>query len=260
MPRPIIQDNLNATRLMRFCKQHENDICKVLEKDEELKLIEELKHDPAKLQEALIMHNVAMVFKLAAQYMSSTRSFDETVQNGLYGLCYAAKKFDYNQTKTKFSTYAYNWIYKYVWGTYWCDNLNEKDFINQSISLNAAISDYASNSKSSDSDNGDMGNYLENHLDPNETSAIASHEEALENNAMSRLFAQMKDYMLSNDFTDTDRIVFDNSFVDAALPLRRISSDFNIPLREVKSSYQKIMDLMKAKLAEQNVKSMEDVL
>ena len=259
MPRPIIQDNLNATRLMRFCKEHENDVCKVLDKDEEQKLIAELKHDPDKLQEALIMHNVALVFKLASQYMSSTRSFDETVHNGLYGLCYAAKKYNTEQTKTKFSTYAYNWIYKYVWGTYWADTLNEQDFINQSISLNAAISEYSSSSKS-DSDDGNMGNYLENHLDPNETNAIASPEDALQNNAMARLFAQMKDYMLTSDFTDTDRIVFDNSFVDAALPLRRISSDFNIPLREVKSSYQKILDLMKAKLAEQNVNSMEDVL
>jgi len=258
MPRPIIQDNLNATRLMRFCKEHENDVCKVLDKDEEQKLIAELRHDPAKLQEALIMHNVALVFKLAAQYMASSRSFDETVHNGLYGLCYAAKKYDIDQTKTKFSTYAYNWIYKYVWGTYWADNLNEQDFINQSISLNAAISEYSSSSKS-DSDNGDMGNYLENHLDPNQTGAIASPEDALQNNAMTRLFAQMKDYMLTSDFTDTDRLVFDKSFVDAALPLRRISSDFNIPLREVKSSYQKILDLMKAKLAEQNVTSMDDV-
>lgn len=258
MPAPIIQDNLNATRLMRYCEAHKNDICKVLDKSEELELIQSLKDKPDELQKALIMHNIALVFNMATKFMSATRSFDETVQYGLYGLCYAAKKFNPNQTKTKFATYAYNWIYKYCWWTYWNDTQNTRDFLKDAVSLNAAIAEYASSSKA-DSDNGDMGNYLENHLDPNQTGVIADTDTALQNNAMRNIYDDLRKYILTDDFNDMDRIVFENSFVDNALSLRRISADFDLPLKDVKSSYQKIMDLMKKKLSEQNINSMADV-
>jgi len=255
---PIIKDNLNATKLMQYCKAHEFDDCKVLNKEEELALIAEWKDkDPEHLKELLIMHNVAMVFKMATQFMSATRSFDEIVHNGLYGLCYAAKKFDMNQTKTKFSTYAYNWIYKYCWYTYWKDTLDKDDPINNGISLDSAISDYSSSSKS-DSDSGDIGNYLENHLDPNQTGAIVSSEEQMEKNAMNGLYKSMCDYMLTSDFTDVDRTVFNGMFLENQT-VRKISSDNNIPQREVKESYAKIMDLMKTKLAGRGIHSMADV-
>lgn len=258
MPAPVIQDNINATRLMRYCEAHKNDICKVLSKEEEQALIQKLKDNPDELQKALIMHNIALVFNMATKFMSASRSFDELVQNGLYGLCYAAKKYETGQTKTKFATYAYNWIYKYCWWTYWNDTQNTRDFLNNAVSLNAAISEYASSSKS-DSDNGDMGNYLENHLDPNQAGAIVDAETAMQNNAMKSIYDDLRKYILTDDFTDMDRIVFENSFVDNALSLRRISSDFDLPLKDVKSSYQKILDLMKKKLEERNINSMEDV-
>lgn len=257
MPAPIIQDNLNATRLMRYCEAHKNDICKVLDKEEEQALIQKLKDKPDELQKALIMHNIALVFNMATKFMSASRSFDETVHYGLYGLCYAAKKFE-PEKNIKFSTYAYSWIYKYCWWTYWNDTQNTKDVMLDAVSLNAAISEYASSSKS-DSDNGDMGNYLENHLDPNQTGAIVDADTAMENNAMRNLYDDLRKYILTDDFTDMDRIVFENSFVDNALSLKRISSDFDIPLREVKSSYQKILDLMKKKLEERNINSMADI-
>lgn len=255
---PIIKDNLNATKLMQFCKSKDKTDCKVLSKEEELALIAEWKDkDPEHLKELLIMHNVAMVFKMATQFMSATRSFDEIVHNGLYGLCYAAKKFDVNQTKTKFSTYAYNWIYKYCWYTYWKDSLDKDDPINNGISLDSAISDYSSSSKS-DGDSGDIGNYLENHLDPTVRNTIVNTEDQMETNAMSRLYESMREYILTSDFNDVDRTVFNGMFLENQT-VRRISSDNNIPQRDVKASYAKIMDLMKEKLAKQGICSMADV-
>ena len=103
-----------------------------------------------------------------------------------------------------------------------------------------------------------MSNYLESHLDPNQTGAIVSTDAALEANAQTRIYDEMRQYMLTADFTDTDRKVFDGAFVENLLP-KRISADYNIPLKEVKTSYQKILDLMKAKLASKGVKSMADV-
>lgn len=256
---PIIRDNENATKLMRYCEAHKHDVCKVLNKEEELELIASLKDDPEKLQEALIMHNVAMVFKLASQFMSATNSFDETVQNGMYGLCYAAKKFDFTQTKTKFSTYAHNWIYKYVWWTYWKDTQNTKDPLAQAVSLDSSISDFASTSKSSESDNGNLANYLENHIDPNDPKATST-DGNLSNLSAQNIYEDIQKYMLSSDFTDLDRLVFDRSFVGNSLTVRQISSTYDIPLKEVKSSYAKIMALLKNMLKEKNITSVSDAI
>ena len=256
--RPIIQDNANTTKLMRYCKKHENDECKILSKTEEQALIAEWRDkDPDKLRQMLIMHNVAMVFNVASKWMSATRSYDDLVQRGMQGLTIAANKFDLNQTKTKFSTYAHNWIYKYVFDTYWFEN-KRKDIANEAISLDSAISTYASNSKSSESDEGEMGNYLESHLDPNQTNAIVSTETQMQNNAMANLYESMRKYLLTSDFTDIDRTVFNGLFVENQT-LARISSDNDLPRKTVKASYDKIMELMKAKLASAGVHSLEDV-
>lgn len=256
--RPIIQDNANTTKLMRYCKEHENDECKILTKEEEQDLIKKwAKKDPDKLRQMLIMHNIALVFNVATKWMSATRSYDDLVQRGLNGLAIAASKFKFSQKKTKFATYAYRWVYKYIFDTYWNEN-KRKDVANEAISLDSAISDYASNSKSSESDSGEMGNYLENHLDPNQAGAIVSTETQMEQNAMSRLYDSMRKYMLTSDFTDIDRTVFNGAFVEN-LTLARISSDNDIPRKEVKASYDKILEYMKAKLAGAGVHSMADV-
>ena len=257
---PIIRENANATKLMKYCKDHEHDICKILTKEEEQALIQEWKDkDPEKLRQMLIMHNVALVFNMAAKYMMVVKSFDENVQNGLYGLTYAARKFDLNQTKTKFSTYAYFWIYKYVWYTYWKDTLDKDDPLNNGVSLDSSVSEYASNSKSDDSDGGGLGNYLENHLDPN-TPSLDNGNEKSESLSVKSLFEDLRKYMLTDDFSDVDRLVFNQSFVDDSLSLRKISSDFDIPIREVKTSYDRILSMMKTKLSEMNIHSMGDII
>lgn len=256
--RPIISGNANTTRLMRWCKEHENDVCKILTKSEELALRESLKDDPDRLRQELILHNVALVFSTATKYMSATNSFDDLVQRGFVGLSVAASKFNLNQMKTKFATYAYTWVYKYVFDTYWNEN-KRHDVQNEAISLDSAIAQYASTSKSSESDDdGSMSNYLESHIDPSAGIAIVDTETQMERNAMSTLYADMQKYMLTSDFTDVDRTVFNGAFVENQT-LRQISVANDIPTREVKSSYAKILELMKSKLAARGVASFADV-
>ncbi len=255
---PIIKDNGNASKLMKWCSQHKNDECKVLSKTEEMELIAKYRDtDLDLLRQKLIMHNVAMVFKLAAKYMSSTRSFDDLVQNGMQMLAHAAYKFDFNQTKTKFSSYAYNWIFKGIWDTYWRDSLNERDVTIKAISLDGAISDYSHNSKSTDSDSGSISNYFEDHVDPT-AKVIDNTEDQLKANAMSNAYEEMKKYILTSDFNDIDRIVFNGRFVDNYSE-KQISAQYNIPKSEVKNSMSKILLQMKAKLAEMHITSMETI-
>lgn len=254
---PVIRDNKNTTWIMRWCKEHEKDYCKVLSKEEELKLRDSMKEKPDELRKSLALHNVALVFRIATKYMTAARSFDDLVQRGFVGLSIAATKFDLTQTQTKFSTYAYYWIYKYIFDGYWADN-KRPDVQNDAISLDSAISQYVSNSKSSESDVGDMSNYLESHIDPSSDVAIADIETQMENNAMSSLYSDMQQYMLTTDFTDIDRTVFNGAFVENR-SIRQISSTYDIPTSEVKSSYAKILSLMKNKLAERGIQNLKDV-
>lgn len=243
---PIIKDNSNTTSLMQYCKLHEKDECKILSKTEEQQLINEWKDkDENQLRQLLIMHNIALVFKLAASWTRSTKSYDDLVQNGLYGLCLAAKKFDLNQSKTKFASYAYMWIYKYIYQKY-SDENKKPDVINESISLNSLITDFVSTSKNN-SENGTINNYLENHLDPSYNN-IENVEKNIEYKEMQNLYKDMQKYILTSDFNNVDRVVFNGVFVDNQ-KLTKISSENDIPLNEVKNSYKNVLKKMKNKLA-----------
>ena len=60
-------------------------------------------------REALVNHNLRLVFSIAGKMQSQTVSFPDRVQSGVLGLIRAAEKYDH-RTGYRFSTYAYNWI------------------------------------------------------------------------------------------------------------------------------------------------------
>lgn len=60
-------------------------------------------------REALVNHNLRLVFSIAGKMQSQTVSFPDRVQSGILGLIRAAEKYDH-RTGYRFSTYAYNWI------------------------------------------------------------------------------------------------------------------------------------------------------
>lgn len=62
--------------------------------------------------DTLVYHNLRLVLSLARQYSASTDAeLGDLFQNGCIGLCASAQQYD---GSVRFSTYAYNWIKKYV--------------------------------------------------------------------------------------------------------------------------------------------------
>jgi len=62
-----------------------------------------------KAREALVNHNLRLVFSIAGKMKSANVPYMDRVQSGMLGLIRAAEKYDY-RTGHRFSTYAYNWI------------------------------------------------------------------------------------------------------------------------------------------------------
>ncbi len=60
-------------------------------------------------REALTLHNLRLVYTIAARYRELGTPITDLVQEGTLGLIRAAEKFDHRQGN-RFSTYAYNWI------------------------------------------------------------------------------------------------------------------------------------------------------
>ena len=65
---------------------------------------------------------------------------------------------------------------------------------------------------------------------------------------MQNLYKDMQKYILTSDFNNIDRVVFNGVFVDNQ-KLTKISSENDIPLNEVKNSYKNVLKKMKNKLA-----------
>lgn len=62
--------------------------------------------------DTLVYHNLRLVLSIANQYYSTSNvPLCDLFQNGVIGLCAAAKQYD---GSARFSTYSYNWIKKYV--------------------------------------------------------------------------------------------------------------------------------------------------
>jgi RNA polymerase sigma factor (sigma-70 family) len=60
-------------------------------------------------KEKMILHNIRLVYKVAAKFDSGLVPYHDLVQEGVLGLIRAAEKFDY-QKGYRFSTYSFNWI------------------------------------------------------------------------------------------------------------------------------------------------------
>ena len=65
--------------------------------------------DNAIRRNKLIKDNIGLVHYIANRYRSAQRHENDLIQEGMYGLCVAADKFDPNRN-VKFSTYSTYWI------------------------------------------------------------------------------------------------------------------------------------------------------
>ena len=71
-----------------------------------------LKHqraDADAAREALILHNLRLVLNLAGKFRNSTMTYDDLVQEGIFGLLKAAERYD-PKRGTRFATFAVWWI------------------------------------------------------------------------------------------------------------------------------------------------------
>ena len=109
----------NSTKLANILKKMDYPC---LTKEQEKELIFKFRDDREALNRELIMHNARMVYKIAKNYSTKSKDFDEMLARGFLGLAIAADRFDLNRN-IKFSTYAYMWIFKFV-----VQEFNEEDF------------------------------------------------------------------------------------------------------------------------------------
>lgn len=80
----------------------------VLERDT-LKAIRQELRAYTEARDALVMHNLRLVYSIAARYKGRGVSYLDLVQEGTLGLIRAAEKFEFEKGY-RFSTYSFNWI------------------------------------------------------------------------------------------------------------------------------------------------------
>jgi len=98
----IIQNNKGISELLKNLKSDTNQY-ETLSKEEERRLIDEYvyKGKEDDLRIILARYNIRMVFHIAKKYCKNTRDFDNMIAMGLYGLVYAANRFDFYKQVTK---------------------------------------------------------------------------------------------------------------------------------------------------------------
>lgn len=108
----MVQTNDNTTILIKKL-QNSSKQFKTLSKEEEAELINKYRNNRDRLNYLLFMHNIKLVFNLAKRYINKTDDFDGMIQDGMYGLAEACRKFDITKN-IKFVTYATWWVKKYI--------------------------------------------------------------------------------------------------------------------------------------------------
>ena len=254
-----IKDNGATTALIHKLLQMK-DKTKLLSKDEERALIEQLRNDPDTLQRELVMHNIRLVFNIAKKYSMSAKSFDDIVGDALAALCYAAKKFDLDKN-IKFSTYATNWILKACRDyDFWTRVEKRKEVMNRAISIDQLMSEVAHSSKT-DGTGASMENFINDQLDEvHMGDAIPGVERQLSSNEQIGIFDRLKDYLATDPmFTPTDPEIFARRFVDRQT-YTKISNDLEISTAEVKARERFMLSKFREFLGEKlGINSYEDI-
>ncbi|MCM8789234.1 MAG: sigma-70 family RNA polymerase sigma factor, partial [Candidatus Omnitrophica bacterium] len=83
------------------------------EKRDELELLKKIKRGEKNAQEKFIKMNQGLVVSIAKKYAFTPDILDDLISEGNIGLLEAIKKFD-SRKHTKFGTYAYFWIKRYI--------------------------------------------------------------------------------------------------------------------------------------------------
>jgi len=248
--------NSSVERLIADFKRSEGEY-PILDKVQERKLIDTWKDtDPDKMRNLLILHNVKIVFNLAKNYASKTSEFDDMVARGLYGLSLAAAKFDPDKN-IKFSTYAYNWIFKYVVKEFY-----DKEFQITSKSLSM---DAFPGAETPDNKDFSLGDFLtRDNIEPTmETDAIDATKFGDHNQKEQyrNLAEEISNYVkTSAEFSPLDRELYNSVLVEQE-PIRKVAKATGLSSVAVVEKLEAITNSVRNMLREQfGITSFQDVL
>jgi RNA polymerase primary sigma factor len=130
---------------------------KPLTKDEEIKLINKIKNGCDKSKEELIYANLRYVITVAKGYQNRGIPIADLISEGNLGLIIAAEKFNYNQTKVRFLSYAIWWVKQQMLN---CINVNSRTIripINVITELNKVRQNYFKNPETAEDPMKTMG-------------------------------------------------------------------------------------------------------
>lgn len=82
-------------------------------KKEEVELLKKIKKGDREAQEKFLKMNQGLVISIAKKYTFSSDIMDDLISEGNLGLLEAIRKFD-SKKRTRFGTYAYFWIKRYI--------------------------------------------------------------------------------------------------------------------------------------------------
>ena len=227
----LIQGNENTTKLANQLKAAEKQY-PPLTKEEEQAMIKKYKHDRAKLNELLILHNIRAVFNIAKKYKGKTDDFDSMIQNGFLGLAEAASRFELKK-KTKFITYAYIWIRKYVLQEFYAKNV-EVD--RNSTSLNRMIFNH-----SKDGDTAEFEDYVTQYADPS-FSSIEDIDKTLSANEQERICDSLiNELKKDTSLSATDKEIFMSLFYHKE-KVKDLSEIYEVSVTDIHHIRDKILE------------------
>ena len=225
---PSIRGNQNTTKLIQYLKNSAKQY-KALNYAEERELIENNRFDRDKLEELLYRHNIRLVFSTVKHYKHNVNEFDEVVQDTLYGLGEACKRFDpwkqAHDPKTgepkfmpdgspafvKFTTFAMPWINKKILERFYKKNVEvEKN----SISMNAPTT--MSSSKSDGRENATLEDFVQDCVDPSCWSEVSLANQLSVDERMKICKDLYKLLEEDTSLSVTDRAVFTDMFYNGA--------------------------------------------
>lgn len=247
----IIKGNQNTTLLLNYLKSSTKQY-KLLNKEEERKMIEEHKDNREELNKLLFMHNIRLVFSLAKHYMSKVDDFDTLVQDGMLGLAEAARRFEIDRD-VKFCTYCVPWIKKFLLLHFYGKQV-ELDKL--TVSMNAPGPNAEEGDNGQDST---FENVIGNYIDPTciKQKPIEAELSSIEQREIcDNLYARVE---ADNSLSATDKAVFIELFQQHEKS-KDLADKYHIAVEDVMEIKHKILGKLKDVLkTEMNIQSFQEI-
>lgn len=213
-----------------------NTIYNQLTGEMEEELIEKYKHDPEKLKQKLIQHNVFLCIKYARRYINNPE-FETIFQNAFLGLCKSAETFDPSRG-IKFSTYAFYGIKNHIISEF--SNPHNKFIKRNSITLDTGLDNIVSDTADSDSEFSMDSTFAETNHISNES--VIDYIEKSEK--MKVLDKVVNFIQTSKKLTDFDKDVFTNCCISGKW-YTKYARERGVDIKHVRKSMRDVTNKIK---------------